>query len=260
MGYVPVIDEAGHQLTLTDPRQKDFSPQRRDELAAARLRVWQEVDREVARLLAAIDLRTTVVAVVSDHGMAPVHTSVDANVLLRDNGLLAADSQGKILESGTAAYAVGSGGMIHVYLAPGQAGLVPRLRTLFADWKVDGEPAIERIFTREEAAEVDLAHPNSGDLVLFVREGYGQGNLLKEGRALGALQRPRHARLSQRPRGHARHLHGPRPGDRPGERGHGEHSRDRRPRRGLAGYGEAQAQTVASWHIYCPISFVQRRM
>jgi hypothetical protein len=40
MGYMPVIDEAGHQLTLTDPRQPGFSPERRDEFAAARRRVW----------------------------------------------------------------------------------------------------------------------------------------------------------------------------------------------------------------------------
>src|SRR5215210_551745 len=89
MGYVPVIDEAGHQLMLTDPRQPGFSPRRRDELAAARLRVWQAVDRELARLLAAIDLRTTTVAVVSDYGMAPIHTALDANAFLRKNGLLA---------------------------------------------------------------------------------------------------------------------------------------------------------------------------
>jgi predicted AlkP superfamily pyrophosphatase or phosphodiesterase len=184
MGYMPVIDEAGHQLTLADPRQPGFSPQRRDELAVARRRVWQAVDRELARLLAAIDLRTTVVAIVSDHGMAPVHTLIDPNVLLREHGFLAADDDGKILKDGTAAYAVGSGGLSHVYIAPGRGDLVRTLRRLFAEWTIDGERPVERIFTRQEAVEVGLDHPNSGDLILFVHEGYSaHGQLLKEGRA-----------------------------------------------------------------------------
>jgi len=173
MGYIPVIDEAGHQLLLTDPRQPGFSPERRDELAAARLRVWQSVDRELARLLAAIDLRTTTVAVVSDHGMSPIHTALDANAFLREKRLLAADAQGKTLEDGTAAYAVGSGGVLQIYTAPGRADLLPTLRALFADWTVGGEKPVERILTREEAEAVDLTHPDSGDLVLFLREGYG---------------------------------------------------------------------------------------
>ncbi|HEV8581543.1 MAG TPA: alkaline phosphatase family protein [Thermoanaerobaculia bacterium] len=184
MGYMPVIDEAGHQLTLTDPRQPGFSPQRRDELAAARRRVWQAVDRELARILAAVDLRTTVVAVVSDHGMAPVHTLIDPNVLLREQGLLAANENGEIVQQGTAAYAVGSGGVSHVYIAPGRGDLVRRLRRLFADWTIGSEKPVERIFTRKAAAEVGLDHPNSGDLILFVREGYSaRGGLLQEGRA-----------------------------------------------------------------------------
>jgi predicted AlkP superfamily pyrophosphatase or phosphodiesterase len=180
MGYFPVIDEAGHQLDLADPRQPGFSPERRDALEAARWRIWLAVDRELARLLGAIDLRTTVVAVVSDHGMAPVHTLVDINVLLRDKGLLAADPKGKILAVGTAAYTVPSGGMAHVYVAPGREDLIPTLRDLLAGWTVGGEQPVERVLTRKEAAEVGLDSPDSGDLIVFLREGYTAGNSLRE--------------------------------------------------------------------------------
>ena len=67
MGYVPVVDEAAGRLLLTDPRQPGFSPERRDALAAARNRgrIWPAVDRELTRVLATLDLRTTVVAVVA---------------------------------------------------------------------------------------------------------------------------------------------------------------------------------------------------
>src|SRR6185295_4921973 len=69
-------------------------------------------------------------------------------------------------------------------VTPGRGDLIPALRRLFADWTVDGEKPVERILSREEAAEVGLNHPNSGDLILFLREGYSaHGQLLKEGRA-----------------------------------------------------------------------------
>src|SRR5262249_47211531 len=73
-GYTPVIDQAGPALPLLDPRQPGSPPELRDACAAARKRIWRAVDRELARLLAELDLATTRVVVVSDHGMAPVHT------------------------------------------------------------------------------------------------------------------------------------------------------------------------------------------
>lgn len=182
MGYIPVIDEAGHQLQLSDPRQPDFSTGRRDIFEAARRRVWLSVDRELARLLGALDLRTTVVAVVSDHGMAPAHTLLDANVLLREKGLLATDDKGKILVERTPAYAVPGGGMFNVYAAPGHEDLLPALRDLFTGWTVNGERPVERVFTRKEAAALKLDHPDSGDLVVFLREGYVSGNRLRDGK------------------------------------------------------------------------------
>ncbi|HEY9420596.1 MAG TPA: alkaline phosphatase family protein [Thermoanaerobaculia bacterium] len=181
MGYIPVIDEADHELTLVDPRQPGFSPQRRAQLERARHRVWKAVDRELARLLGSLDLESTVVVVVSDHGMAPIHTAIDPNVLLRREGLLAADAGGNVLAKGTVAHAVGSGGISHVWVAPGRRALLPRLRELFAGWTVDGERPVERIVAREEAADLQLNHPNSGDLILIVRPGFSaHGGLLDE--------------------------------------------------------------------------------
>lgn len=183
MGYMPVIDEAGHQLSLLDRRQPGFSPERAAELERARHRVWQAVDRQIARLLGSLDLRNTVVVLVSDHGMMPVHTAIDPNVLLQERGLLAAGSQGEVLAEGTAAFAVGSGGISHVYVEPDRRGdLLPILRETFAGWTAEGEPIVERILSREQAAELDLDHPNSGDLVLVIRPGFSaHGGLLGEG-------------------------------------------------------------------------------
>lgn len=178
MGYMPVIDETGHELLLVDPRQPAFSAERRDAFARARLRVWQAVDRELRRLLAVLDLKRTTLVVVSDHGMAPVHTELDANVLLRQKGLLAAPGNGGQAAPAAvvSAYAVGDGGIAHVYFGGGDAAAresaMAALRVLFTAWRVGDEAPLERVVSRAESAELGLDHPNSGDLILFAREGY----------------------------------------------------------------------------------------
>jgi predicted AlkP superfamily pyrophosphatase or phosphodiesterase len=167
LGYIPVIDEAGHELLLLDARQAGYTAERRSAYARTRLRVWQAVDRELRRIVGVTDLKRTTVVVVSDHGMAPVHTALDANALLREQGL------------STRATVAPNGGMAHLYLASGTGrdeasgeALIPRLTRLFQGWRIGGEAPVERILTREEAAGVGLDSPNSGDLILFAREGY----------------------------------------------------------------------------------------
>lgn len=186
MGYMPTIDEAGHQLLMTDPQQPNFSPERRAELALARRRVWQAVDRELAALLRVLDLRDTRVVIVSDHGMMPIHTAIDPNVLLRDQALLAT-SEGRIVPEGTTAHAISSGGSAHIYLNPEAADrerLLTDLTTLFSGWTFDGARPVARVVRREEAGEIGLQHPNSGDLILFAAPGYTfYGGGLREGNA-----------------------------------------------------------------------------
>lgn len=189
MGYMPVIDEAGHQLLLEDPRQADFSAERREEFARARLHVWQTVDRELARLLDALDLRSTAVVIVSDHGMRPVHTILDPNVLLRDWGLLTADEKGGVAAS-SRAYAASNGGISHVYIRPDlpaqeREQIAADLRERFAGWKSGTEKPIAQFVPHAELGRVGLDHPNSGDLVLFAVPGWAfGGGGLREGRAV----------------------------------------------------------------------------
>ena len=206
LGYVPVIDEAGHTLSLLDPRQPGFSPERSETFAKARLSAWQAVDRELARLLSEVDLGETRVVVVSDHGMAPVHTQLDPNLLLLGKGYLTADAQGKILPAKSAVLAVSDGGISHLYLGP-RAGsgaqkrerLLADLRTLFAGWTVDGVHPLARVLNRREAAEVGLDHPNSGDLLLFAEEGYrfeGSGDVRERRAAVPATVYGMHGYLN----------------------------------------------------------------
>lgn len=175
MAYTPVIDEAGHQLLLTDPRQPGFSPERRDEFAQARLRVWQSVDRELARLIDSVDLRTTTILVVSDHGMTPAHTQLDVDALLRDWGLLALGPDGTTPLEESRADGLGGGGVCKIYLRPGltdRERLVNQIRSDLLAWSERNGRPIARVLTRTEAAEIGMDHPNVGDLVVFAEPGY----------------------------------------------------------------------------------------
>jgi predicted AlkP superfamily pyrophosphatase or phosphodiesterase len=186
LGCIPVIDEAGRSLLLADSHQSGYSAARRDELARARRKVWQAVDHELRLLMAAVDLGRTTVVVVSGHGMAPVHTVIDLNALLRERGWLASPAVAGGGD-GIAAYVIGDGGMAHLYIsqaprAPAKAAATPdaaarqrqllELRDQLLAWRSGDDTPIERVLTRQEAADLGLDHPNSGDLILFANEGY----------------------------------------------------------------------------------------
>ncbi|HWJ54956.1 MAG TPA: alkaline phosphatase family protein, partial [Vicinamibacterales bacterium] len=115
MGYLPAIDQAGHLLLLEDRRQALYSDARRASLAQMRDRVWRMVDVELGRLLDAADLRSTTVFVVSDHGMQAVHTALDLNAAFERAGLLAFETPERIDPSRTRVWAIGYGGIAHVY-------------------------------------------------------------------------------------------------------------------------------------------------
>jgi hypothetical protein len=176
LGYVPTIDEAGHDLLLEEPRQPGYTPERRDAFAAARKEVWQAADRGLSRLLKAVDLSTTTVLIVSDHGMTPVFARVDPNALLRDAGLAKLGPDGRVDPAVSKALAISNGGVSHVYLAPSvapdeRAKILADLRRRFARLEVQGKHAIEEVFGHDQLGPIGLDHPNSGDLVLFAASG-----------------------------------------------------------------------------------------
>ncbi len=177
LGYVPTIDEAGHQLLLEEQRQPGYTPERKIAFAAARREVWQAVDRGLARLLAAVDLRTTTVMIVSDHGMIPVFARIDPNALLKDAGFATIGPDGRVDPVLSRALAISSGGVSHIYLAPSlpsleRATLLADLVGRFSRFEVNGERGIDKVLSHAQLGPLGLDHPNSGDLVLFSRPGF----------------------------------------------------------------------------------------
>lgn len=190
LGYLPAIDQAGHLLLLEDPRQARYSEARRDELRQQRDRVWQMVDAELDRLLDAVDLRSTTVIVVSDHGMQPVHTMIDLNAAFERAGLLSFATPERIDPNRSQVWAVGYGGVAHVYLnlvGREPAGIVTdaevsalreRVRALLrglttaSGGSAPAERPIESVWLQSEASAIGLDHRHSGDLIVFATPGY----------------------------------------------------------------------------------------
>ena len=192
MAYHPTADEYQHASLLLAPDQWAFTPGSALAAREGLKRIGRSVDRSVAAMWSALDPSRDALLVVSDHGVAPAHSEVRILLALEAAGLVeVADDDGGRRVAPTSPMAAGiSGGCAHLYLnlegrEPGgvvrraEAGeLLARAARAVADLELDGRPVAERILTRAEAAELGLDHPNSGDLIVFLRPGFGASSRL----------------------------------------------------------------------------------
>ena len=178
---IPVFDPIDRGLLLDDPRQAGHTPELAAELGAVRRRTWQKVDAELARLLAALDLESTTVYLVSPYANVPVHSDVDLAEILRTAPATAA-----IDASSRAPWRalVADGGLAHVYLAvagrdrdgvldaAGAAAAAAAVRDALAATRDGDVPVFDRVLLRAEAKRLGLDQPESGDVIAFARPGY----------------------------------------------------------------------------------------
>jgi predicted AlkP superfamily pyrophosphatase or phosphodiesterase len=136
MGYQVQTDEAGHQFLLVDPRQPTFEDSAKRERYAEHIeKAYQIADRNLKDIIEAADLKKTNIIAVSDHGMAPMHTFVFPNRILRAAGLVSVvvTSTGAVnVDAATSqTNAVTSGGAANVYInlqGREPTGIVPQER------------------------------------------------------------------------------------------------------------------------------------
>jgi len=181
------FDAAGHQFLLTDPRQMNYSPELAETYKGYYQQAAKIADNSLQTMLDAFDLDNTTVMLVGDHGMAPIHTRVYVNTILENAGLLTLDSQNYVVLNQTKAFAICSGGAVHVYInlegrekgggtvsadeyADVQAQIVELLKNLTDP--DTGEPVFQRVLTHDELAPLGLDHPNSGDVFAQAYPGY----------------------------------------------------------------------------------------
>jgi predicted AlkP superfamily phosphohydrolase/phosphomutase len=187
--------EIVRQFLLVDERQPGYSPERAAEYAGCREQGAQMADARLGQLLAATDLKDTTILVVSDHGLAPVHTVVHLNTILEQAGFLsfrespgfpvdATNSQALALVTPLEA-SLASGGSAHIYVnlkGRERPGIVPQeeypalldelVRTLSGVRDANGQPVFARIVRRQEMGGLHLSSPYSGDLFVQAEPGY----------------------------------------------------------------------------------------
>lgn len=191
LAYHPGPDEYQHSSLIVDEAQWAWSPGRALAAAEGLKRVGRSVDLSVARLWSLLDPERDVLVAVSDHGHVPIHDEVAINLALAEAGLVVIESgdRPRVARS-SPLVAVTSGASAHVYLnlkGRDEGGVVTRAEAgelllhaarALADLSSEGESVVERIADRSELAELGLAHPASGDLVVFLTPGFAASNRL----------------------------------------------------------------------------------
>jgi len=92
---LPMFVPAARRLELGDPRHPGYTPELAARLSAARRELVRATDRQLARLLAAVDLERTAVFLVSAYDALPAHADVDIGDLLASAPALAPYRRGK---------------------------------------------------------------------------------------------------------------------------------------------------------------------
>ena len=119
-------------------------------------------DRSLARIVETLSPGDAIF-VTSDHGMAPLRTTVYPDEILRRAGLLRVTRDGKI-DPASPAVAITSSGVANVYLNPATAtpGTLDAVQKALSEFRVDGESPWDRLVRRADAGPLGLDAPGVG--------------------------------------------------------------------------------------------------
>jgi hypothetical protein len=128
--YQGSVDDFGHRYLLTDSRQISYTQPISQTYWNYVRASYQSVDAALAMISDTVGLTQTNIFAVSDHGMSPVHTTVQVNRLLAQNGIQVTPP--------ITAYALGGGGYAHIYInTTARAGGVVSPGTLYRHARLD---------------------------------------------------------------------------------------------------------------------------
>jgi len=185
--WLGATDECGHQFLLVREDQAGYSPERSEEYQGYVRAAYALADQALAVVAAPLDLHKDALFVLSDHGMAPIHSLVYVNTILHQAGLLhyGEGSSFPIDTGRSKAIAFASGGAVHLYInlkGREQPGIVPpedfesvQEQIVQALWDArgsSGEPLFARVLKRDALDTVGLDSPSSGDVFAQAALGY----------------------------------------------------------------------------------------
>jgi len=183
-----IIADCARAFLLVDERQEGYSPERASQYASYLEKAHKTADDSLGRLLQQVNLADSAVFVLSGEGLAPVHTAVRLNTILKGAGLLqlkTVSGQDEVDDGKSKALAFASGGSAHIYVnlqgrerlglvAPEELDKVQKqiVQALQETKGTDGQPVFARILKREELKAAHLDSPNSGDVFVQAAPGY----------------------------------------------------------------------------------------
>jgi predicted AlkP superfamily pyrophosphatase or phosphodiesterase len=180
------FDSGGHEffpITKTNQDYEEFTEKGKQE---AYLQSAKIGDSALAKILKNISLEQSLVFIVSDHGMAPVHTTINLSTFLEQEGLLVLDQKDYVVVQKSKVIPFASGGSVHFYineqgvekdgivLEEDAASIREHLYELLSDLSnpTTGELIFSRIFQSEELPSIYLDNFQSGDLFAQANPGY----------------------------------------------------------------------------------------
>jgi predicted AlkP superfamily phosphohydrolase/phosphomutase len=186
LAYHSSLDVYLHNGLIVDELQWAYSPGTALAANEGLKRMGRSIDRSIAFLWGTLDAERDALVVVSDHGQMPIFEVLRPNRALADAGLVRVvnESGRSRIAADTPMAAITGGTFIHLYLnlegrEPGGVvtideapDLLHRASRVLANLEAEGRPAVEKIFTRGEAAAIGLDHPSCGDLVVFLAPGF----------------------------------------------------------------------------------------
>jgi len=182
--YQPEVDEMSHEFLLIDPRQPRFTPERSKRF----LRLVEESYALADRSLDAIEKSLSPadsLFVTSDHGMTAIWGEISINEILSEAGLVKLDSERNVAST-SPLVGVPASGIAHVYVNPaGAPGALDRAEQVLKAFRVRGESPFDRIVRREDAEELRLRAPESGDLIVLAKPGFLFTKKIEEGAPVG---------------------------------------------------------------------------
>ena len=113
--YYPIVDNELHEFLLRDPAQPGYELAKVLEQEKNVSWAFGQADQAIGQIKDDLNPDDHLL-IISDHGLAPIHTRLSPNKELEKAGLLVKDARGNVDTSKTKAYAEASGTIAHVYV------------------------------------------------------------------------------------------------------------------------------------------------
>lgn len=181
----PIIGLCARQFLLVDPVQPGYTAEQANIYQSYMRQAYQIADAALGKLLETTNTDEVAIFVLSGHGVAPVHTTVNLGAVLARDGLLYTTKDGLVNANKTQAVPISSGAAAHIYLnlvdreslgivesdqyVTVQEAVVAALRNTTDE---EGKSPFARILRRNELADLGLDAEYSGDVFVQAALGY----------------------------------------------------------------------------------------